>query len=283
MQGPEEHARGFRHRVRDDRALGQLQIQRGANHIVGHVEKAGRQRPELLGRQPAVALVHHLGQCIADIGAHPDHRRLRDAQLHRDLIGCLEPDAANVARKTVRVLRHDFDRVGPVGPEDPHRPCRAHAMAVQEHHDLANDLLLGPGVGDPPGPDPTDTAHLAQPFGLCLDDVEHLFAKRPDQLAGVDRTDAPDHARPQILLDALDRRRRGAPQEARLELLAVGAVVDPLSGCRDPFPGRDHGGVAHDRDQVAMAPCLDPQNAEPAVRVVEGDALDQPGQDLPVR
>ena len=52
---------------------------------------------------------------------------------------------------------------------------------------------------------------------------------------------------------------------------------------RDPFPGRDHGGVAHDRDQVAMAPRLDPQNAEPVVRVVEGDALDQPGQDLPVR
>ena len=68
-----------------------------------------------------------------------------------------------------------------------------------------------------------------------------------------------------------------------LNCWAVGAIVDPLSGCRDPFPGRDHGGVAHDRDQVAMAPRLDPQNAEPVVRVVEGDALDQPGLDLPVR
>ena len=32
-----------------------------------------------------------------------------------------------------------------------------------------------------------------------------------------------------------------------------------------------------------MAPRLDPQDAGPAVRVVEGDALDQPGQNLPVR
>ena len=64
------------------------------------------------------------------------------------------------------------------------------------------------GVGDPPGPDPTDTAHVAQPFGLRLDDVEHLdFAKRPDQLAGVDRADAPDHARPEILPFSLGLRR----------------------------------------------------------------------------
>ena len=70
MQGPEEHAPGIRHGVRDDRAFGQLQIRRGPDHIVGHVEKAGRQRPELLGWQPAVALVHRLGQCIADTGAH---------------------------------------------------------------------------------------------------------------------------------------------------------------------------------------------------------------------
>ena len=128
-------------------------------------------------------------------------------------------------------------------------------------------------------PMPSD---LAQPLGRRLDDVEHVRAERPHQLAGVDRADAPDHAGAEILLDALAGRRGRAAQEARPELLAVGAVVDPLPGDRDPLAGRDRGGVAHDRDQVAMAPRLDPQDAEPVFGVVEGDALDRTGQDLPV-
>ena len=66
-------------------------------------------------------------------------------------------------------------------------------------------------------------------------------------------------------------------------LLAVGAVVHPFSGARDPLPGRHHGGVADNRDQVAMPPRPGPQHAEAVLGIVEGDALDQPGQDLPVR
>ena len=68
----------------------------------------------------------------------------------------------------------------------------------------------------------------------------------------------------------------------RLELVAVGAVVDPLPGCDDPLPGRDRGGAADDGDRIAMAPRLDPEHAEPVVRVVVADVLDQPGQDLAI-
>ena len=90
--------------------------------------------------------------------------------------------------------------------------------------------------------------------GLGLDHIEHLLAERPDQLAGVDRADAPDHAGAEILFDALDRGRFRCADEARLELLAMGAVVDPLPGGGDPFPGRHHGGVADHGDQFAMSP-----------------------------
>ena len=71
---------------------------------------------------------------------------------------------------------------------------------------------------------------------------------------------------------------RGGAQEARLELLAVGAVVDPFARRRDPLAGGDRGGVADDGDQVAMAARLDPQNAEAVLGVVEGDPLDEAGQ-----
>ena len=139
-------------------------------------------------------LVHSLGQRIRDACAHPDRRRLLDAELHRDRVGRPEADAADVADEPVRVLRHDLDRVGAVGLEYAHRTRRAHAVPVEEHHDLAHHLLLRPGVGDASGAHRPDARHLAQPLRLRLDDIEDLPAERTDQLAGVDRADAPDRA-----------------------------------------------------------------------------------------
>ena len=88
------------------------------------------------------------------------------------------------------------------------------------------------------------------------------LAEGPDQLLGVDRADAADHAGAEILLDALDRGRRRGPQEARPELLAVGAVVDPFARRGDPLAGGDRRGMADDGDQVAVAARLDPEHAE---------------------
>ena len=56
------------------------------------------------------------------------------------------------------------------------------------------------------------------------------------------------------------------------------AVVGPGAGGLDELAGRDQGGVADDRDEVALAARLDPQHAEAVVGVVEGDALDEPGE-----
>ena len=69
-------------------------------------------------------------------------------------------------------------------------------------------------------------------------------------------------------------------QETRLELLAVGRVVDPFAGCRDPLACGDDSGVADDRDQIAMAASFCPQHAETVLAIMEGDTLDQAGQDF---
>ena len=55
-----------------------------------------RQRTELVGRHSTVAVVARLVERVADTGAHSGDRGLADAQLHRDRVGCLEPDAASV-------------------------------------------------------------------------------------------------------------------------------------------------------------------------------------------
>jgi hypothetical protein len=72
-------------------------------------------------------------------------------------------------------------------------PGGAHPVLVQEHHDLADDLLVGPGGGDPRHALGADAAHLPQALGRGLDDVEHVRPKEFDQALGVDRPDAADH------------------------------------------------------------------------------------------
>jgi hypothetical protein len=58
---------------------------------------------------------------------------------------------------------------------------------------------------------------------------------------------------------------------------------DPFARRCDPLASGDHRGVADDGDQFAVAARLDAQNAKAVLGVVEGDALDKAGQNLPGR
>ena len=59
----------------------------------------------------------------------------------------------------------------------------------------------------------------------------------------------------------------------RLELLTVGAIVDPFAGCGDPLAGGDDGGVADHGHQIALTARVSPEHAEAVLGVVEGDPL----------
>src|SRR5208282_3551771 len=181
----------------------------------------------------------------------------------------------DIPSKAIGVLRHDLHGVDAVSLEDADGPGGADPVAMKEDHNLPDDLLLGPGVGDPLGPNDADAGHLAKPIGFGLDDVEDLLAEGLDHLLGVDRPDAPDHAGAQVFLDPVDRTWRRGLEKARPELLTVGAIVDPIAGCGDPLAGRDDGGVADHGHQIAMSARLRPEHAEAVLRVVESDPLDK--------
>jgi hypothetical protein len=68
------------------------------------------------------------------------------------------------------------------------------AVDVQKHHDLADDLLLGPGGCYASCPHWSDAIQLPEAVRLRFDDVEHLVPESSQQLLGVNRPDAPDHA-----------------------------------------------------------------------------------------
>ena len=115
-------------------------------------------------------------------------------------------------------------------------------MAVQDQPDRADHLRLGPALLDALGALGADAGDLPQALRALLDDVEHRLAEGLDQLLGVDRADALDHARGEMLLDALQRGRRGGAEEGGLELHPVGAVVDPDAAGLDELAGADRGG-----------------------------------------
>jgi hypothetical protein len=119
--------------------------------------------------------------------------------------------------------------------------------------------------------------HLAQAARLLLDDVKHGIAERTHELLRVDRPDAADHARTEILLDPFDRRRRRGLEERGSELEAMRPVVDSAPAGLDELAGRDHRRVTEYGDQVALTAGFDAQHAEPVLFVLEGDALDEPG------
>jgi hypothetical protein len=52
------------------------------------------------------------------------------------------------------------------------------------------------------------------------------------------------------------------------------------TGRGDPFAGGDPRRVANDGHQIAVAACLRPQNAEAILGVVEGDPLDDAGEEF---
>ena len=229
MQTGQKHTGSFANPIGDHRALLQLEIERSADEFLRDLEQLLGKGHQLIRRQAAMPLVHGLGQRIGNASANPDHRRFLDTELHGDGVGGLEANAPDIAGQAIRVLGHDLDGVGTIGLENPHCPRRADTVAVQENHDFPHRLLLGPGSENAGSAHRPDTVDLAQPVRRGLDNVEYLVAKRPHELLCVNRANASDHARREVLLDAVGRGRGRCAQKTSFELLAVGAVVDPFA------------------------------------------------------
>jgi DNA-binding FrmR family transcriptional regulator len=127
-----------------------------------------------------------------------------------------------------------------------------------------------------------DAVDLAQPIRCGLDDFEHFLAKGANELLGVDRSHTPDHAGREVFFDAVGRSRRRCAQEPRLELLAVGTVVDPFAGGRDPLAGGNGCGMANHGHDITMPARPSAQNTKTIVGVVVGYPLDEARQHLAV-
>ena len=82
-----EYAGCMVHCIGDQRAVGQLQVQRGAEQLPQHSEDIGCEWAELYYWQASMTFAQHSGMRITDAGAEPNHDGLVDAELHRNHIG----------------------------------------------------------------------------------------------------------------------------------------------------------------------------------------------------
>ena len=221
----------------------------------------------------AVALVGKGLQHMPHAGLGADHGITGNAQALRQGVRGLEADAVDVQGQAVGIFLHPGDGLGAVGLVDAHGPGRAHAMAVQKDHDVANHLLLGPGRDHAGGALGADAVEFLQAVGGLRDDVEHLGAEGLHQFAGKVRANAFDHARTEVALDALQRGWGHDTQLRGLELQAMRAVGHPAARALDIFPWGDGRGGAHDGDQIAVAAHLDAEDTEARLLTVKGDAL----------
>src|SRR5262249_35664721 len=160
------------------------------------------------------------------------------------------------------------DGVAAIGFEDANGPRRADTVGLQEHHDLADYLLVGPTARDALRPHGTDAIHGGQPFGLLLDDIEDALSERMNTPFHECGSHALDQSRSEVSLDALDRTRRCRSQERRSELKTVVTARLPATACSDIFTRRDRGGGTDQRDQIPVAANLEPEDAKAVIRVV---------------
>ena len=275
IQPPQEDAGSPLDRVRHDLAALKLMGQGRVDDAGVDFEQRRRQLDQVLRRQAAMALVGRFLQGEGNAGAHPLRRLPRHAELHGDGVGGAKPDAADVAREPVRILGHDLDGVMAIGFEDADRPRRADAVGVQEEHDVADGLLLGPAGGDLSSAELADARDIPQLLGACLDDFECRHAEYGDDPLGELRADTAHHAGAEVFLDPLGRCWRRGLEEVRLELQPVRSVGDPDADGVDEFARRNRRGVADDWHKVALPPSLHFQDGETAVLVVERHPLDR--------
>jgi len=142
-------------------------------------------------------------------------------------------------------------------------------VGLQEHHDLADDLLFGPCRSHQGPPLRADAFEFREPLRGLFYDVEHVNAKGFDQLFGKMRPDALDHAGAEIFLNPFQSRGLHDLELGSLELQPVGTVVDPVSKALNVLARCHRRGGADDRGQVALAAHLDAQHTEPACLAVK--------------
>ena len=198
----------------------------------------------------------------------------------RNFVGALKADALNVLGEPIRIFTNLVDGRFAVEFVNANGAASGDAVRMKEDHDLADETLLDPRVFNFSATTGADSVHFFEARGLSFDHVEDFLAEMTDQLFGVNRANAFDHAAAEIFFDAFARSGRDGFGKLRFELQAVFAISDPMTFRGNPFPSSYGRERRNNGDKIAMAFDFDAQNAKASFLLEDRDPLDQSGNSI---
>jgi hypothetical protein len=169
------------------------------------LEQLGRLFEQAFLGVGAMAFALEFLEAVQDAGVDALRTRGGQAEVAGDLVGGLEADAFDLPAHAVRFGGEHLLGVLAVGLHDAEAEGVRDAVGLQEHHDLAEGLLVFPGRLDRFGASRADAVDLAQAGGLIGDDVERPHPELGDDLVGVGLADAFDQAAAEVFADPMDR------------------------------------------------------------------------------
>jgi hypothetical protein len=280
LEGGEEEERLVFDGFEDEVPLEEGAFERLGDNGIGDGEQLGGGIAELFGGQGAVSGLGGFEEDMIEAGGGAEERIERDTEFLGDLIGGFETDAGDIAGEDIGVGAELIDGMLAVGFEDADGAAGADAVGMEEDHDGADDLLFGPSVFDLFTAFGADAIDLFEACGSVFNDVEDGVSEAVDQLAGVDGTDAFDHAAAEVFFDAFAGVGRGRGEELGMELESVIPVAHPPPLGIDPFAGGDAGERSDEGDEIAVALDFEFEDGEAGIFVEEGDPFDEAGQAL---
>ena len=146
---------------------------------------------------------------------------------------------------------------------------------MQEDHDVAYRLLLGPCSFDLLPTSRPDSIHLFKLHRIVVDDCEDPLAEFLHQLFRVDWADSFDQAAGKIFFNPLPRSGRAALEKRGFKLQPVFFVLHPVALSCNPLARVDIRKSSHHRYQFPVALHFYTQHRKPRLFAVEGDALNQ--------
>jgi hypothetical protein len=98
---------------------------------------------------------------------------------------------------------------------------------MEEHHDLPDHLLFGPGINNSLLPLGTNAIEVCEAVRRLLNDVKDCFPESLDQFLGKVWTNPFDHPGAEILFDAFERTGWHDAKMLCLELETMGPISHP--------------------------------------------------------
>ncbi len=220
------------------------------------------------GMALAPGLVHHVDDSrLGAAGGIPGY-----AQLGGDQVRGAEADALDVHRQPVGIVLEGLHRADAVGGEDPLGEEGGDSHRVQEHHHLALDLLLLPGLHHFPVDLAGKLGYLQQLFRFVVDDLEGFVTEDFHDALSQLFADPLDVGL-QVALDALQAGGLHHQRGLHGELGAVGGVILPDAPQLEGLALPDIAQHALHRDQLFLLLGQQAPDDEPILLVGEGDPL----------